>query len=249
MKKQILIGLVITLNVGCAGNPVRPDNTVLSPVVAELNSYRNSASARCTGSSYEFALGKKISGGVTGSAEISEKLLEKGFGTGSLSIGVTMDEKTEFANLLGRLSNEQVDKFLSSYQTCIDKDMDGFYRARRDVYGDYPDKPKTTSVVWGSNILKASSTVTAYATGDSGNWRSYEACVSIPDNALMLKESVETGVAAGVNAGTWGDWRKDFKFVDSNAYGPTKVCRGFDHQIHDQNRVLYINVSYKLPES
>ena len=113
---------------------------------------------------------------------------------------------------------------------------------------DYPEKPTTSSVVWGSQILKVSSTVVAYRTEKSGNWRAYEACVSIPDNALMLKDSVETKVVSGIGPGSWGDWRKDLKYVDSNAYGPTKVCRGFDHQIHDQDRVLEIAVNYKLPK-
>lgn len=229
----------------CGGNPVGPDLDSLGSDIAELNSYRNSASARCSGSSYKHALGNSASGTLTGAANISETLLSKGYGTGSLDIGVTLQEKTVLASLLGNLTNEQVEQFLSKYQYCMDKEMTSFYTVKGL---DYPEKPTTSSVVWGSHILKESNTVVANRTGKSGNWRSYEVCVSIPDNALMLKGSVKTKVISGVGPGSWGDWRKDLKYVDSNAYGPTKVCRGFDHQIHNQDRVLEIAVNYKLPK-
>lgn len=243
--KKILICFSLMALSACNGNHVRPDSKSLGSDIAELNSYRNSASARCSGASYRHALGISGGGTLTGAANISETLLSKGFGTGSLDIGVTLQEKTELASLLGNLTNEQVERFLSKYQECMDKEMTAFYAVKGL---DYPEKPTTSSVVWGSQILKVSSTVVAYRTEKSGNWRAYEACVSIPDNALMLKDSVETKVVSGIGPGSWGDWRKDLKYVDSNAYGPTKVCRGFDHQIHDQDRVLEIAVNYKLPK-
>lgn len=252
MKNIILVTTIIALT-ACNENPVKPDSESLSSNIAELNSYRNSASARCSGSSYRHALGSRGEGTVdaaasvskTATKSVSKTLLSKGFGTGSLDIGVTLLERTELASLLGNLTNEQVDKFLSSYQGCMDKEMIAFYR----VSGlQYPEKPDTSSVVWSKKTLNASGTAVAQRTGTSGNWRSYEACVSIPDNALMLKDSVSTAVVAGAAPGSWGNWRNDNKFVDRNAYGPTKVCRGFDHQIHDQDRVLKISVNYRLPK-
>jgi hypothetical protein len=240
-----IYAICMLLGISACGSPVDPDPKSLGSDIAELNSYRNSASARCSGSSYKVALGNNGSATLTGAANISEKLLSKGYGTGSLDIGVTLQEKTEFASLLGNLTNEQVERFLSNYQGCMDKEMTAFYTVKGLKY---PEKPTTNSVIWKSQVLKASNTVVAHRTEKSGNWRSYEACVSIPDNGLMLKDSVSTSVISGVRPGTWGNWRNDLKFVDSNAYGPTKVCRGFDHQIHDQDRILEISVNYKLPK-
>jgi len=104
------------------------------------------------------------------------------------------------------------------------------------------------TVTWGDQVSTASETMVANRTEISGNWRAYEICVGIPDNGLMLKDSVKTEVIAGVASGSWGNWRKDLKFINNNDFGPTKVCRTFDHQIHDQDRVLKISVNYKLPE-
>ena len=90
----------------------------------------------------------------------------------------------------------------------------------------------------------ARATAVAMATGKSGNWRRYEACVSIPDNAVMDKKSAKSRVIGGVGAGTWGNWEGDFRFINQN-----QVCRTFAHQIHDQNRLLEITVEYDLPKS
>lgn len=245
MLRRILYLVIFALCVtGCKpGISVNPEN--MSKDVNELSEYRNAASVRCTGTAYTNALGSKNSLNLKGETNISEKLIEKGFGTGSLEIGVTLQEKTEFAQLLGSLSNEQVEMFLASYHPCMQEEMAAFYRVKGL---EYPEKPKTSSVVWSNEIHTASYTITANRTEKSGNWRSYEVCVAIPNNGLMLKDSVATKVIEGVGAGDYGDWRKDYLFVDSNAYGPTKVCRGFDHQIHDQDRRLQISVNYKLPK-
>ena len=106
--------------------------------------------------------------------------------------------------------------------------------------------PVKQDQVWGSNIHHVSGRKVANKTGKNGDWRSYEVCVTIPDDGFMIKASVKALVIAGVAAGTGGDWTKDFKFVENNAYGPTKVCRVFDHQLYDQDRLLEISVDYKL---
>jgi hypothetical protein len=100
--------------------------------------------------------------------------------------------------------------------------------------------------VWDSTLYHASGKKIANKTERSGDLQSYEVCVTIPSSGFMIKESVKTQVIAGVPEGTGGTWRKDFDFEDNNAYGPTKVCRIFDHQLYDQDRLLEISVDYKM---
>ena len=233
--KQTIYTLILTSAVisGCAKSPI-----------VELNDYRNEASERCSGKSYKASLGTNWDSNFNTSASISEKLLQKGYGTGSLKIGVSLIEKTELSSILGGLTKTQVENFLNKYESCMTQEMVEFYKVKKL---EYPVKPTTTSILWNKTINTASETIIANQTEHSGNWRAYEACVSIPSNALMLQKTVKTEVIKGVPAGSWGTWRKDIKFVNNNSYGPTKVCRGFDHQIHDQDRTLRISVKYKLP--
>lgn len=246
MKLLISAGLLsILLLPGCSLFGTKDPDVDLSPEIKELNTYKNEASKRCAGTSYRDALGQSGGASLKAIASVSENLLSKGYGTGSADIGVTLQEKSELAVLLGGLSNEYVDRFLGRYQPCMNEDMSDFYRVKGKVYPSTPE----ARLVWATEVHTARETAIAYRTERSGNWRHYEVCVSIPPNALMLKETVSSKVIAGVGAGPWGDWAKDFKFVDNNAYGPTKVCRGFDHQIHDQNRTLELTVQYKRPKS
>jgi hypothetical protein len=92
----------------------------------------------------------------------------------------------------------------------------------------------------------ARNTAIAYRTGKSGRWQTYEVCVSIPDGAVMDKETVRTRVVQGVGPGSWGNWAGPIRFDGKNIEQPTKVCRAFAHQIHDQDRVLEISVEYDI---
>jgi len=244
MRNVIILTAVVILIVFITVNPMDFNFLRLTDAVSELDAYREKASTRCSGGSYKKTLGTTGTSGVTASKKLSKKLLDKGYGTGSLEIGVTLSEKTQLAVLLGNLSKEQVQTFLSSYEGCMKTEMVDFYKVKKL---DYPEIPKTTSVIWADKVYTEKNVKVANMTERSGNWRSYEVCVSIPENAFMDKQSVKTTVVGGVGAGSWGDWRNDIQYVDSNEFGPTKVCRGFDHQIHDQDRLLEIAVNYKLP--
>ena len=57
---------------------------------------------------------------------------------------------------------------------------------------------------------------------------------------------MKSQVIIGVPPGQDGDWTKDYTYTDKKKYGPTKVCRGFEHKLHDQDRLLVISVDYKL---
>ena len=76
--------------------------------------------------------------------------------------------------------------------------------------------------------------------------KSYQVCATIPDNGFIMKESVRTQVIIGVPAGQGGDWAQEYTYSDKKKYGPTRVCRGFEHRLHDQDRLLVIDVEYKL---
>ena len=247
MKTRTVIALCIALPMSACRllAPTNP-NVDLSPEIRELNSYKNAASVRCAGAAYRHALGQSGSLSLKASADVSENLLSKGYGTGSADFGVTVQEKTQLASLLGGASSEQVDRFLGRYQPCMNEEMVDFYKTKGKVY---PAVPSTDRPVWGSEVQTARADMIAYRTEISRAWRHYELCVSIPKNALMLNETVSSKVIEGVPAGDWGDWAKDVKFVDNNAYGPTKACRGFDHQIHDQNRRIELSVQYRLPRT
>lgn len=129
--RYFVFALFIIFFIGCAINEAnKTDRDSLSPEIRELNAYRIEASLRCSGNSYRSALGRGTTGKLAGTADISEKLLKKGYGTGSLEIGFTLQEKSELAVLLGNLTNEQVENFLQSYQSCMKDEMDAYYQVR-----------------------------------------------------------------------------------------------------------------------
>lgn len=100
---------------------------------------------------------------------------------------------------------------------------------------------------WSEGTHSASGSALAARTGISGKWNSYRVCVSIPADALMIVDTAHAWVSAGVGPGSWGDWEGGYQYLDVRANGPTQVCRGFAHQIHDQDRTLAIQVSYRTP--
>lgn len=85
----------------------------------------------------------------------------------------------------------------------------------------------------------ARGTSIARATGQSGRWKSYEVCASIPVGATLDKTTAKSRVISGVGPGSWGHWDGDFRYI-----GTDKVCRSFRHQIHDQDRLLELTVEY-----
>ena len=130
MNNYLAIFLIFIFLSGCQTDPVKPDPDTLGSDIGELNSYRNSASARCSGSSYRYALGSSGAGSFSGSAALSETLLAKGYGAGSLEFAVTSEEKTELASLLGNFTNDQVENLLKRYQECMDSEMAAFYKVK-----------------------------------------------------------------------------------------------------------------------
>ena len=101
---------------------------------------------------------------------------------------------------------------------------------------------------WSSDIVdRARGTTIATATGKSGRWRPFTVCATIPDGTLMVPATAESKVIQGVGPGDWGHYSSGFSYDLPDANGPTRVCRNFDHQIHDQNRTLEMSVGYREP--
>ncbi len=156
------------------------------------------------------------------------------------------------------VSEKYMDDLLKLKDATLDEQKRAIDELKRQLANRTDDEAKKSrdyldsylnDKIWGEQVLTKKETIVANRTGRSGNWRHFEICVSIPENGFMLKDTVSTKVISGVGAGSWGDWEKDIKFVNNNAFGPTKVCRGFNHQIHDQDRVLEMSVNYKIPKA
>ena len=100
---------------------------------------------------------------------------------------------------------------------------------------------------WSEEIQTISGASIAHATGVSGRWIGYAVSVTIPDNGLMIQPRTRSWIASGIGAGTWGYWDGGFNYTNNNEFGPRTVSRKFQHQIHDQNRTLAIEASYRTP--
>ena len=247
LKLIIKIMLLIILLSCTATGANKTDREALSPEIRELNAFRVEASLRSAGVAYKETLGQRSSIFLEISSKLSEKLLEKGYGTGKLVTGLSKSEKTELSNILGDWTNEQVEKFLDTYHSAMDKEMESFYLVKGIQFKKNTVEKKNENI-WDEKIYSVKNDIVAYATGVNELWRSYRVCVKIPDKAFMLKNSVKYEVIKGVGAGPWGNWANDLSFTDNNDFGPTKVCITFQHQIHDQDRLLRISVDYKLPK-
>lgn len=100
---------------------------------------------------------------------------------------------------------------------------------------------------WSDTISSISGQKLASRTGTSGVWNRYLVSTTIPTNSLMIQNTARAWVASGVGAGSWGDWEGNIQYSDNDANGPRTVSRSFAHQIHDQDRTLAIEVSYRTP--
>lgn len=246
MFKIILTGVIFCIisTAGCSPlNSIEQQQIRLDPELDEQTSFRMKTSLHCSDTAYKYVSGQESDITSNNSATLLEELFAKGYGTGRLEIALTLKEKAELAAMSGDLSDDQVESFIAQYEGCMVNEMEDFYRLKGV---SFPEQPKTTNSVWGTNIHNVSGKKVANQTDRIGKVKSYDVCVTIPKNGYMIKESVKTQVIAGVPAGQGGDWQKDLQFLENNAYGPGKVCRGFDHEIYDQDRLLVISVDYKL---
>ncbi|WP_374564276.1 hypothetical protein [Nitrosomonas sp.] len=100
---------------------------------------------------------------------------------------------------------------------------------------------------WSEKLSSISGQAIATRTGESGKWNRYLVSATIPKGALMVQNSAKSWIAAGIGAGSWGNWEGDIQFTNNSDNGPTTVSRSFAHQIHDQDRTLAIEVSYRVP--
>lgn len=98
--------------------------------------------------------------------------------------------------------------------------------------------------VWSRNVYDETGKATAHPTGVSGKWVQYTASVTIPKRTKMV-QSKTTRRIHGVAAGSWGYWSSDFVYSNFDKNGPTTVSADFNHQIHDQTRILYITAYYR----
>lgn len=117
-----------------------------------------------------------------------------------------------------------------------------------------PKKPTTVELLevtagrgWSKEIYTISGQKLASPTGTSGNWMNYEVTVTVPVGTMMIQDLTRTWVSAGVPAGPWGNWVEGVRFTDIGADGPTRAARIFAHQIHDQSRMLDMELSYRKP--
>ncbi|UGQ48232.1 hypothetical protein [Massilia endophytica] len=117
-----------------------------------------------------------------------------------------------------------------------------------------PKKPTTVELMevtagkgWSQEIYTISGQKLASPTGCNGCWISYEVSVTIPMGTLMIPDRTRAWVSSGVAPGTWGNWSEGIRFTDVGPNGPTRAARIFAHQIHDQARMLDMEVSYRKP--
>lgn len=66
------------------------------------------------------------------------------------------------------------------------------------------------------------------------------ACAHIPQNALMLKETVSRRIIPEI---AWGYWIGSPSFSNADK----TVCQTFKHWIHDKDRAVYLKVKYREP--
>lgn len=99
---------------------------------------------------------------------------------------------------------------------------------------------------WSEEIFSTTGSAKAAATGESGRWRTYTVSVDIPNDALMEK-TLTSRRLDGVGAGSWGNWASGYSYANENGNGPVTVSTSFAHQIHDQDRTLYITAHYRKP--
>jgi hypothetical protein len=100
---------------------------------------------------------------------------------------------------------------------------------------------------WSKDVYTVTGKQLASPTGKSGRWMQYEVSATIPSGTLMVKDRTRTWVSAGVQPGPWGNWAEDVRFTDIGENGPTRAARVFAHQIHDQSRMLEMEVAYRKP--
>jgi hypothetical protein len=244
MFKKYCVFLSILLIAGCAPlNSVEQEQISLDPELDEETSFRMNTSLQCSDTSYNYVLGQDADLKPKIFASISDKLSDKGYGTGRLEIALTLKEKAELAAMLDELTANQVESFVAKYEDCMINGMGDYYGSKGI---SFPEMPQTANSVWTTDIHHVTGKKVANQTDKVGKVISYDVCVTIPKNGYMIKESVKTRVIAGLPPGQEGDWQKDFQFLKNNAYGPGTVCRGFDHQTYDQDRLLVITVDYKL---
>ena len=99
---------------------------------------------------------------------------------------------------------------------------------------------------WSEELYTKTGSAKAAATGEPRRWRTYTVSVDIPSDALMEKSRTSRRLD-GVGAGSWGNWASGYSYTNDNGNGPTRVSTSFAHQIHDQDRTLYITSSYRNP--
>ena len=243
VKKYCVLICIVTIG-GCAPlDPVKQDLVTEHPELDELSRVKSRTSLGCLEKSFSFVQEQEQGVELKHWEILSEKLLEKGYGTGRLQIALTLDEKAALLKEAGNIEGEQLDILIPRYETCMVKEMEEFYHTQERPF---PEKPATSNGLWGTAIHSASGKKVAHQTAQKGTLKTYQVCATIPDNGFMMKESVKTQVIIGVSPGEGGDWEQGYSYTEMGKYGPTKVCRGFDHQLHDQDRLLLISVDYKI---
>lgn len=96
---------------------------IIDPEIQEMLSYKKGVSPMCSGESYRSALGKEISIGASIKADLTNILINPGAGKGDGSFDLNVKERTELSKLLGTLTNDQLERFLSNFYSCLDKQM------------------------------------------------------------------------------------------------------------------------------
>ncbi|MEZ9997565.1 hypothetical protein AB4428_04550 [Vibrio lentus] len=131
IKKEFTTLVSLILVIGCSSNPVEPDKSTFTEQIAELDSFKNTASARCAGASYNYSLGESFKFSTDNLVSIGDKLLENWTGEGELSLSLGIEKKTELARQL-EINKTQVNVLLDKYDNCMKGEMSDFYKVKNN---------------------------------------------------------------------------------------------------------------------
>ncbi|EHK9073700.1 hypothetical protein QUN95_004670 [Vibrio parahaemolyticus] len=164
--KTIFTGLVsLALVFGCSTNPVEPDKKSFTQQIAELDSFKNTASARCAGASYRYSLGETIKFTTDNLIDIGEELLENWNGDGKLRLSLGLEKKTELAKQL-ELNKTQINVLLDKYDNCMKTEMEDFYKVKNNYKEVVSEKKQEKDVKENPKTVKQNPNALIVNSGD-----------------------------------------------------------------------------------